>query len=136
MQSRPNINNSSPTASLITFSGQSGDKPVAGDWNGDGLDTVGVYRDLAACSFFLSNNNSTVSISAANYCGPAPGSPLTGDWNGNGVDTIGMHRGFAPIFSLNNTNTSFTGTADIQFVFGQAGDLPVAGDWNGGNNVP
>ena len=132
----PNINNSSPSGGIITFAGQSGDKPVAGDWNGDGLDTVGIYRGSAACSFILSNNNFSTAIIASNYCDAGPVSPIVGDWNGNGVDTIGIHRLTFATFSLSNSNTSLVGQAELQFNFGQAGDLPVAGDWNGGNTAP
>lgn len=128
----PNTSNSSPSASIVSFSGQAGDQPVAGDWNGDGIDSIGVYREAAACSFFLSNHNSTTDIIAANFCGASPVSPLVGDWNGNGVDTIGIHSGSLAAFSLSNSNTTLSGSAEIQVAFGQAGDLPVAGDWNGG----
>lgn len=129
----PNTNNSSPPANVTVFFGQSGDLPVAGDWNNDGIDSIGVYREAAGCSFFLSDNNSTVNITAANFCGVDPISPIVGDWNGNGVDTIGIHSGALAAFSLSNSNASLTGAAEIQVAFGQAGDLPVSGDWNGGN---
>lgn len=131
----PNTN-ANPRVTITVFFGQSGDLPVAGDWNGDGLDSIGVYREAAACSFFLSNNNSTVDITAANFCGVGPVSPLTGDWNGNKVDSIGIYSSSLAAFSLSNSNTTLSGSAEIQVAFGQAGDLPVAGDWNGGNTPP
>ena len=36
--------------------GQPGDQPVAGDWNGDGIDTIGVYRPSTG-QFLLRNSN-------------------------------------------------------------------------------
>jgi len=44
-------------------------------------------------------------------------------------DTIGVRRPNLDTFFLRNTNT--TGTADVSFVFGNDGDEPIAGDWNG-----
>ncbi|HEY0323822.1 MAG TPA: hypothetical protein VGC66_22915 [Pyrinomonadaceae bacterium] len=129
-----NVNNSSPPASLIAFNGQAGDKPVAGDWDSNGNDSVGVYRDSAACAFLLTNNNFSINIITTGFCGgAAPVSPVTGDWNGNGFDTIGLYSGSQAVFSLSNR---LTGAPEFQISFGQAGDLPVAGDWNGGNTAP
>jgi hypothetical protein len=128
-----NTNNSSPPPSLIAFNGQAGDKPVAGDWNGDDLDTVGIYRESAACAFLLSNNNFSINIIATGFCAVPPVAPVTADWNGNGVDTLGLYSVSQALFSLSN---NLTGPPEFQVAFGQAGDLPVAGDWNGGNTPP
>jgi WD40-like Beta Propeller Repeat len=125
-----NVNNSSPPASVITFSGQSGDKPVAGDWNGDGLDTVGVYRESQACAFLLTNNNFSINIIATGFCAGNPVAPINADWNGNGFDTLGLYTIPQAVFSLSNR---LTGPPEFQVAFGQPGDLPVAGDWNGGS---
>lgn len=120
----------SPDGTKIVFDTDDGDRPVAGDWNGDGRDTVGVYRDSAACVFLLTNNNYSINIIATGFCGAPPVSPVTADWNGNGVDTLGVYSGSQAVFSLSN---NLTGPPEFQVGFGQAGDLPVAGDWNGGN---
>ncbi|MDW8218106.1 MAG: S8 family serine peptidase, partial [Acidobacteriota bacterium] len=40
------------------FYGLAGDVPLAGDWDGDGIDTPGIYRNVnGAMTFFLINNN-------------------------------------------------------------------------------
>jgi hypothetical protein len=126
----PNSNNSSPPASVIFFNGQTGDKPVAGDWNGDGVDTVGVYRESAACAFLLTNNNFSIGVIATGFCAGHALSPITADWNGNGVDTLGAYTVSLGVFSLSNR---LTGPPEFEIAFGEPGDLPVAGDWNGGN---
>jgi Tol biopolymer transport system component len=126
-----NVNNSTPHAFAISFRGDEGDKPVAGDWDGNGLDTFGVYRESAACAFLLTNNNFSINIIATGFCAAPPVSPVMGDWNGNGVDTNGVYSGSQAVFNLSN---NLTGPPEFQVRFGQAGDLPVAGDWNGGNN--
>jgi hypothetical protein len=121
----PNINNSSPAADLSFFFGIAGDVPLAGDWNNDGIDTVGVYRPSIA-NFFLSNAFSgTIDIAA--QLGLFGDQPLVGDWDGDAIDTIGVFR--TGTFFLRNSNT--TGVGDITFAFGAAGDVPVAGDWDG-----
>jgi hypothetical protein len=125
-----NVNNSTPRASSIAFRGDEGDKPVAGDWDNDGRDTFGVYRESAACAFLLTNNNFSINIIATGFCAAPPVSPVMGDWNGNGVDTNGVYSGSQAVFNLSN---NLTGPPEFQVRFGQAGDLPVAGDWNGGN---
>ncbi len=98
---------------------------MAGDWNGDGIDTIGVYRPSIA-DFILSNSFSgTIDITA--QLGLFGDRPLVGDWDGDAIDSIAVFR--TGTFFLRNSNT--TGVGDITFAFGVAGDIPVAGDWDG-----
>lgn len=120
------LRNSNDTGFANTefFFGQAGDIPVSGDWNGDGIDTVGIYRNG---TFFLRNSNNTGFADLAVPFG-APGDiPVVGDWDGDGIDTVGIVRGNT-VF-LRNSNT--TGFADIQFAYGNATDIFITGDWNG-----
>jgi uncharacterized delta-60 repeat protein len=106
------------------FYGSPNDIPVAGDWNGDGIDTIGVFRNG---QFFLRNSNDT-GFADLQFAFGAPGDiPIAGDWNGDGVDTVGIVRG-NQVF-LRNFNT--TGDANLQFTFGAPGDLFIVGDWDG-----
>ena len=73
-------------------------------------------------------------INAGGFCtiGGDVTPPVVGDWNSNGLDTPGIFsHALGDKFFLTNKSSSLTGQAEIQFNFGQAGDLPVAGDWNG-----
>jgi ELWxxDGT repeat protein len=105
--------------------------PIAGDWDGDGVDTVGLY-DPATSLFYLSNSN--VSGYADLIIGFGPGGshtrPVAGDWNGDGIDTIGIYDELTSTFYLSNENS--TGVADLVFGYGApgAGWLPTAGDWD------
>ena len=45
------------------------------------------------------------------------------------MDTIGAYRPSESTFYLRNSNTQ--GFADVAFVFGNPGDRPFAGDWDG-----
>ena len=69
--------------------GKPSDRPVAGDWDRDGADTIGVF-ELGLWS--LRNSNTAGGPELQFYYG-APGHiPVTGDWNGDGVDTIGVAK--------------------------------------------
>jgi uncharacterized delta-60 repeat protein len=106
------------------FYGTANDVPVAGDWDGNGTDSIGIYRDG---TFFLRNSN-TSGFADIQFPFGAPGDiPLVGDWDGDGIDTVGIVRGNT-VF-LRNSNTA--GNADIQFAYGTATDIFITGDWNG-----
>ena len=98
--------------------------PVVGDWNGDGVDTVGWFKD-GAWRLFASNRTGT-SVTTFRY-GAAGDKPVVGDWNGDGTDTVGVFRDGTWHLKLSNTG----GTADISFGYGRSGDRPLVGNWNG-----
>lgn len=101
--------------------------PVVGDWDGDGVDTVGVY-DPATSRFMLQNINETGAPIAYNFVfGPHGGVPVSGDWTGSGHDSVGVY--YSGVFYLRNTLSA--GPADERIVFGRRGDVPVTGDWIG-----
>ena len=106
--------------------------PIIGDWNGDGVDTVGIY-DKASGTFSLKNTNSNGAADLTFVFGGGGSTvlPIAGDWNGDGIDTIGTFNTATGAVFLKNTNAS--GVADVTFVYGPAVSsfLPVAGDWNG-----
>ena len=117
---------------------QAGDRPVVGDWNGDGRTKVGLFRQ----GFFwiLDTNGNGVfeqGVDATYAFGGVAGDvPVVGDWTGTGTSKIGLFRqGFYWILdangngSLDNINGS---GGDQAFAYGGiAGDVPVVGDWNG-----
>jgi hypothetical protein len=116
--------NTSGAADMAFNFGNPGDYPVAGDWNGDGIDTVGSYRNGV---FYLENSNSTSPAQLVIAFGIPGDQPVVGDWNGDGVDTIGVYRNGT--FYLRNSNTP--GPPDLVFTLGNSGDIAIAGDWNG-----
>ena len=105
--------------------------PIAGDWNGDGKDTIGLY-DPTTSMFYLRNTNDTgyADVTFAYGAAGAGWKPIAGDWNGGGTDTIGLYDPSRPCSYLRNTND--TGYANVTFAFGAAGAgwTPIAGDWN------
>ena len=110
------------------YFGNPRDTPYAGDWDGDGVDTMGLYRESTGFLFLRNTNNQGVADIDIYYGNPGD-KPIAGDWDGDGIDTVGIFRPSAGRFYLRNTNTQ--GVADIDFSFGQPGDIPIAGDWDG-----
>lgn len=107
--------------------GQQGDLPMVGDWDGDGVDTVGVYRE--GTFYLLSKHQPQPELAHQFAFGQAGDLPVAGDWDGDGMDSIGVFRPSTQQFMLRNSLTS--GLPDYFITFGAAGDLPVAGDWDG-----
>ena len=109
-----------------------GDLPVAGDFNGDGIDTVSTFNNGV---WKISNANVNVggypvSPLTVNF-GQAGDLPVVGDWNNDGLDTVGVYRpSVGDFFITNSPATVVNPPIDLQMDFGAAEDLPVAGDWN------
>ncbi|HEV7395484.1 MAG TPA: hypothetical protein VGN86_03145, partial [Pyrinomonadaceae bacterium] len=71
--------NTTGNSDLDFVFGNADDKPVAGDWNGDGIDTIGIYRNG---TFFLSNSNATGFADTAFFLGNTGDFPIAGNWQG------------------------------------------------------
>lgn len=106
--------------------GLPGDCPLTGDWDGNGTDTIGIYRNG---NFYLRNSNTIGFADLVFTFGTTGGQPVAGDWNGDGIDTIGLYRGNVITFELRNSNTA--GAPQMVFSLGNPGDVGIAGDWNG-----
>jgi hypothetical protein len=103
--------------------GNVGDKPFVGDFNGDGVDTIGLHRETSGLVYF--RNSNTSGIADFQFIFGNPGDKLVaGDWDGNNHDTIGVYRPVNGMFYARNSNT--TGVADSQvFVGSQAGVVAI-----------
>ena len=73
--------------------GEAGDEPVVGDWNGDGIDDLGVIRgDVWIIDSDgdrkLTGNDKQIPLAI-----PSDDAlPVVGDFNGDGKDEIGWYR--------------------------------------------
>lgn len=98
--------------------------PVAGDWGGDGVDTVGTF-DPALGEWRLRHANFSGPAVAFRFGEAVAGAvPLVGDWDGDGDDTPGIFA--PPQWLLRNSNSE--GPADAAFDFDPLGLAPDALD--------
>lgn len=106
--------------------GQEGDKSITGDWNGDGIDKIGIYR---GGTWYIDVNGNGVfddgDVTVEGF-GNSSSVPIVGDWDGDGVDNIGL---FEDGLWAIDTNGDYR--PDTHFTFGQSGDQPISGDFNG-----
>lgn len=123
--------NGAVTDSLNSF-GSASDKPLAGDWNGDGYTDIGLWRSGL---FFLDANGNGLwdgpAVDKQFAFGNSTDTPLVGDWNKDGRDDIGVWRAGKFYLDLNG-NRVWNGTGtDGLYTFGAVTDTPIIGDWNG-----
>jgi hypothetical protein len=122
-----------PRADLVDhvfFYGAPGDVPITGDWNGDGIRAIGIYRD-GGWSLDL-DGDGRFTDSDGRYTFGQPGDlPVIGDFNGDGVDEIGVYRDGRWIIDTNGNRQ--IDAHDTVFALGgdDAGEVPVVGDWDG-----
>ncbi len=97
--------------------------PLAGDFDGDGNGSVGLF---SAGTFRLRDREGGP-VRLVRFGGHGD-QPVVGDWDGDGLDTVGVFR--AGRWFLRASNSSGA-AASRAFDHGRPGDVPVVGDWNG-----
>jgi len=108
--------------------GTKGDVAITGDWNGDGIRNIGVFR-RGTWLLDIDGDGRWTEADAIVQFGQEGDLPLVGDWTGDGVAKLGVYRNGT--FYLDVNNNREIDAADKVFQLGQAGDRPVAGDWDG-----
>ena len=115
------------------FYGDPGDVPFMGDWNCDGIETPGLYRQ--SDGFVYLRNTNTQGIADIRFFFGNPGDlPLAGDFDADGCDTVSIYRSSEARWYVINelgANNGGLGAADFSYLFGDQGDIPFVGDWNG-----
>jgi hypothetical protein len=104
-----------------------------GDWDCDGVDTPGLFRQSDAFAY-LRNSNSQGIADIRFFFGNPSDIPLAGDFDGNGCDSLSIYRPSEQRFYIINTlgaNNGGLGAADFSFLFGDPGDKPFVGDFDG-----
>jgi subtilisin len=109
------------SADLVFGYGSPSDKVVAGDWNGDGIDTPGVVKG----NVWYLNDGFDANAEHIFAFGSASDRVIVGDWDKDGDDTPAVVKG--NVWFL---NFGFDPSAEYSFAFGSASDRIVAGDWN------
>ncbi len=99
---------------------------VAGDFNGDGVDTVAIFRN-GLWTIDVNGDGQLNDGDMEQDFGQAGDRPIAGDFDGDGVDEIGVYRDGNWLIS-----TDAAGAQKImEFHLGGPGQSPVVGDWDG-----
>jgi hypothetical protein len=125
--------------------GNPGDVPVVGDWTGSGVTRVGIYRnesDVVAgmpWMWFLASSNQQNTPFAVTpfYYGQTGENPVVGDWTGTGTTRVGdtYLSAMGITWYLASANAFAPAYVTAPFIYGDSGDIPVAGDWTGTGTV-
>ena len=99
------------------------DAPVVGDWDGNGVDEVAVFRRAQTSKFRLAQAGQKPVVVGF---GLGTDQPVVGDWDGNGVSDVGVRRQKGNRFWLRMADGS---TQVVRF--GSRPDLALTGDWDG-----
>jgi serine-aspartate repeat-containing protein C/D/E len=109
--------------------GSPGDRPIAGDWNGSGADTIGVFRDglwhldMDGDGKFRPDHDESFTM------GTKGDLPVVGDFNGDGTDEVGIYR--RGVWHIDMNGDHVLDERDLKIVSGDSDDIPAVGDWNG-----
>ena len=102
--------------------------PVTGDWNGNGIRSIGTFRDGEWQMDVNGDGKFDFRDETAQF-GRAGDRPLVGDFDGDGVEEIAVYRNGTWIMDTNG-NRELDAT-DKTFEMGGAADKPVVGDFDG-----
>lgn len=108
--------------------GSVGDIGVVGDWNGDGIDTLGIVRG-GVWHLDVDGNGRWTDPDEERAFGEPGDYPLVGDFNGDGIDDMAIVRN-GKIYIDANGNRQLD-TNDIAVRFDEHEGLPVVGKWHG-----
>ncbi|MEX2175853.1 MAG: SdrD B-like domain-containing protein [Pirellulaceae bacterium] len=108
--------------------GGSTDVPIAGDWNGDGIRSVGIFHN-GKWHFDMDGDGRWSAGDQTAHFGQQGDIPVVGDFNGDGIEEIGIYR--AGKWFIDTNGNRQIDSADRQIELGSAADKPVVGDWNG-----
>jgi hypothetical protein len=123
----------SGSAQTSFFFGNPGDIAFSGDWDCNGSETLGLYRRSDGY-VYLRNSNTQGVADISFYFGNPGDIPIAGDFDEDGCDTVSIYRPSQARFYIINelgSNDKGLGAADYSFLFGNVGDKPFVGDFNG-----
>ncbi len=102
--------------------------PVTGDWNGNGIRSIGTFTD-GVWQLDMNGDGKFDHLDLTARFGDAGDIPLVGDFNGDGIEQIAVYRAGKWIVDSNGNREM--DAADKTFEMGGASDKPVLGDWDG-----
>jgi poly-gamma-glutamate synthesis protein (capsule biosynthesis protein) len=107
------------------YFGESGDVPLVGDWDCDGLDTAAMYRTSDGRVYF--RNAPDGLATSQPFWGRWDDVILAGDFNGDGCDTLATYQKVSGLVHIAN---ELGGQPDFRYYFGIPGDKPFVGDFD------
>ena len=109
--------------------GSKADEPVAGDWNGDGIDAIGIFRN-GQWLLDLDGDGRWTDRDQIFDFGKAGDVPVVADFNGDGIDELAVVRG--DVWIIDTDGDRRLTAADARIELKRTEDQhPVAGDWDG-----
>ena len=109
--------------------GAQDDVAVAGDWNGDGVSNIGIFRQGKWYLDVDGNGRWNSGDIYVKRLGMAGDVPVVGDFNGDGIDDLGVYRGGT--WHLDTDGDRTLTARDRVFKLGGPRDRPTVGDFNG-----
>ncbi len=106
--------------------GVNGDLILAGDYDGDAIDDITVYRASEGTFYVIQSATLTMRIEQLGQSGDNP--RIVGDYDGDGRDDLAVYRSGAQSTWFYKTSPSAVFTA---VDWGQTGDFPAPGDYDG-----
>lgn len=100
------------------------DRPVAGDWDGNGTSEVGIFRTSSAGTRFLMDTAAGTTSVPWGYAGDTA---VVGDFDGDNLSQVGVRRRGAPNWYLRSKTGATAQVANV----GATADYPLTGDWDG-----
>ena len=110
--------------------GSTGSIPLIGDWDGDGIDTIGTY-DADTATVKLRNTNSAGSADTTYSLGRPGDVPLAGDFDGDGVDSVSIYRPTDGLVRLYDSIGDGIGDPVATYTPAGSGGSLAVGDFDG-----
>ncbi len=108
--------------------GWAGDRPIAGDWTGEGQSMVGLFRE-GSWVLDLNGDGKYDQQDRVLSMGQPGDLPVIGDFNGDTRTDLGIYRN--GLWHIDTNNDGVLDARDRAFQFGEGADRPVVGDWDG-----
>lgn len=110
--------------------GEQADTPLAGDWNGDGIDSVAIFR--AGQWTLNSSGDGRMTKDDQRVSFGQPGDiAIVGDWNGDGITDLGVVRGDVWIIDSDGDRRLTANDLQLEIPKPHPDATPVVGDWDG-----